>query len=627
MLTTQTKRLRKRGKFAHLNDTHTSYLKYKKMKIKLYYLFLIFIIFSCENYENLTENQIELDQVKSSQTSRMSGTDDNLPMILPNNFIWGINGHPLSQAAYRDGGSTANMQVDLISEHMLSYYRIDFPTDSVGLIMHQYQRDEFTELINNLPNNIKLLPVLTFSAFDFQFSEDELYQKAKTQAEGFMIHYKDYFEYVAIGNEEELRCTTKDLEGNCIEQILLKDSLGNNQSGDTLSHYNLLSLKKVASYLKGLSDGIKLSDSSKKIIINNGGPKHYGFNDYIDSYTLNGESIQYDITGLHWYDYNQNIVSIAQNRYSKPNVWITESHKHSGSYNNSESSQANIVNDMINQLHNQSNIQAYFLYEIYNEPSFGNVSEAHYGIVKWETQYSDFNYKPASEVIKFKIEESTFGFEDYVHLFYERVNLSQPDVEGLNYWTIILESNRNKLDFLNNILPQKNYELFVKEQYLNLLDRSSDSGGLTYWVARMKNGFTREDLILEFCVGTEFWNKSGQTNSSFIQRLYLKLLGRPADSEGLTFWLGELDNGVSKGNVVNRIMNENEYLSVFVKSQYGILYQREGDTTGIDYWTGRMKNGLNQQHLIIEFLLSKEFWKKSIIEGYERRNSYPFSHN
>lgn len=73
----------------------------------------------------------------------------------------------------------------------------------------------------------------------------------------------------------------------------------------------------------------------------------------------------------------------------------------------------------------------------------------------------------------------------------------------------MLESNRNKLELLNNILPEKSYELFVKEQYLNLLDRTANSGGLDYWTS-------------------------------------------------------ELNNGASKENVVDRIMNEDEYLTVFV---------------------------------------------------------------
>src|SRR5690606_34652931 len=107
---------------------------------------------------------------------------------------------------------------------------------------------------------------------------------------------------------------------------------------------------------------------------------------------------------------------------------------------------------------------------------------------------------------------------------YERVNLGQPDVNGLNYWTNLLAGNRNKLGFLNSILPEKSYELFVKKQYNSLLGRSADVASINYWVNRMKNGLPRENLILEFCIGTEFWNKSGQNNIGFIQSLYLKLL-------------------------------------------------------------------------------------------------------
>jgi len=217
------------------------------MKTKLHYLLLIFIIFSCENDENLAENknQFELSQVKSTLTSKFSNTSENLPMILPDNFIWGINGHPATQSAYIDRGSTIDMQFDLINEHLLSYYRVDISTNSAGnLITPPFRQSKFDELVQNLPNNVKLLPVLRFSSFDFESTEEQLYERAVIQGKGFTDTYGNFFETIAIGNEEELRCTKEDLGGNCIKQVLLKDTNGNDQSGNLESHYDIPYLKK-----------------------------------------------------------------------------------------------------------------------------------------------------------------------------------------------------------------------------------------------------------------------------------------------------------------------------------------------------------------------------------------------
>ena len=80
--------------------------------------------------------------------------------------------------------------------------------------------------------------------------------------------------------------------------------------------------------------------------------------------------------------------------------------------------------------------------------------------------------------------------------------------------------------------------IFVRQQYLDFLDREPDSGGFAAWVNALDSGFARASLIEAFMDSGEFHFKGG-----FIAQVYLGIFTRDAES----WWISGLVRGIASG--------------------------------------------------------------------------------
>ena len=90
-----------------------------------------------------------------------------------------------------------------------------------------------------------------------------------------------------------------------------------------------------------------------------------------------------------------------------------------------------------------------------------------------------------------------------------------PDADGLKYWIDEFSSGRNtrrvvSKSFLASSEFEERYganithETYVKNLYLNVLDRELDQGGYDYWVGNLNNGIEqRHEVLLGFSESTE----------------------------------------------------------------------------------------------------------------------------
>ncbi len=77
--------------------------------------------------------------------------------------------------------------------------------------------------------------------------------------------------------------------------------------------------------------------------------------------------------------------------------------------------------------------------------------------------------------------------------------------------------------------------------------RFPDADGLRYWINQFSSGKnTRRVVAQSFLVSEEFTQKYGSnvTHEMYVNNLYKNVLGRDADSEGLNYWVGNLENGI-----------------------------------------------------------------------------------
>ena len=109
---------------------------------------------------------------------------------------------------------------------------------------------------------------------------------------------------------------------------------------------------------------------------------------------------------------------------------------------------------------------------------------------------------------------------------------------------------------------------FVERLYTIALGRSSDPAGQQSWVNTITSGQnTGADVARGFLYSDEFLNKN-MTNEDFVRTLYRTFFDREADQGGLAAWVGVLDGGESKQNVIEGFINSTEWANVCVR--YGI---------------------------------------------------------
>ncbi len=84
--------------------------------------------------------------------------------------------------------------------------------------------------------------------------------------------------------------------------------------------------------------------------------------------------------------------------------------------------------------------------------------------------------------------------------------------------------------------------------YMAVFDRSPDLGGFRYWEQQADRGMGVSDIAASFINGNEFQQSYGALDdSAFVDRLYLNVLDRPADSGGKDWWMSML-----QGQSMNR---------------------------------------------------------------------------
>ncbi len=116
--------------------------------------------------------------------------------------------------------------------------------------------------------------------------------------------------------------------------------------------------------------------------------------------------------------------------------------------------------------------------------------------------------------------------------------------------------------------------------YEAALDRKPDTPGLNYWVSNLGAGKSVLDIADSFARSAEFTSKFDvTTNATFIDQLYLNVLGRSADQDGTDYWLAEMDNGHSRSNVLLGFAESSENRNNAVEWVGGLRYE-----PAIDMW-------------------------------------------
>lgn len=97
----------------------------------------------------------------------------------------------------------------------------------------------------------------------------------------------------------------------------------------------------------------------------------------------------------------------------------------------------------------------------------------------------------------------------------------------------------------------------VLELYTAYFNRVADKNGVVYWLEKMDvDGWNLDQVAQSFADQTEYKAiYGGMTNAEIVATVYTNVLGRTADAAGATYWESELASGkITVKNLVQAVV-------------------------------------------------------------------------
>ena len=92
----------------------------------------------------------------------------------------------------------------------------------------------------------------------------------------------------------------------------------------------------------------------------------------------------------------------------------------------------------------------------------------------------------------------------------------------------------------------------VSKLYVAIFNRASEGSGNAFWQNNYEDMAVAADAMLSTEDAQEYFGDSLESNQAFIEHIYLNTFNKTVedDAEGIAFWVGLLDEGATRGEVV-----------------------------------------------------------------------------
>jgi Domain of unknown function (DUF4214) len=162
--------------------------------------------------------------------------------------------------------------------------------------------------------------------------------------------------------------------------------------------------------------------------------------------------------------------------------------------------------------------------------------------------------------------------------------------------------------------PSRGVVFPVVRLYEAYFGRGPDTGGLAFWVGRIRSGTPTANVSDAFAGSPEFVARYGSlSNGAFVDRVYRNVLGRAPDAVGAAFWTGVLDSGqANRGQVMLGFSDSKEYARrlrnvVRVAAAYFGMLRRVPTGAEYDSGVGLLRSGAPLRDLLGQLLSSTAY--------------------
>jgi hypothetical protein len=158
---------------------------------------------------------------------------------------------------------------------------------------------------------------------------------------------------------------------------------------------------------------------------------------------------------------------------------------------------------------------------------------------------------------------------------------------------------------------------FVCQVFLDVLGRQADSNGIATFVGMLNAGTaSRSDVAMDVLTSVEY-------RGDLIAMWYQEIFHRPVDPTGLALNQNLFASGATDEQIIAGLMGSGEYYANrggstpqgFVTALYQDLFGRAPDAGGMALWTGALASGVSRQQVALDLLSSQE-WRNGLVADY-----------
>jgi hypothetical protein len=185
------------------------------------------------------------------------------------------------------------------------------------------------------------------------------------------------------------------------------------------------------------------------------------------------------------------------------------------------------------------------------------------------------------------------------------------DTAGLNYFSRLVFSGTPRSQIAAMLDTSTEYLTHVATGlYQRYLKRAGDGPGINAWVYALSHGATDESEAVSFIASDEYFAAHGGNNTSYVYGIYNDALGRAPDP-GASYWIGRLDAGGNRAQAAAAFLYTDEVKTDIVQAYYQLFLRRNGEADGVRFWVGQLQHGVTDEALISLLVSSPEYFYKA----------------
>lgn len=219
--------------------------------------------------------------------------------------------------------------------------------------------------------------------------------------------------------------------------------------------------------------------------------------------------------------------------------------------------------------------------------------------------------------------------ERFLYAIYHDILGRAPDAAGLAFWTQQLDAGAAPSVVATALAHSDEYyaNVVVKPEYLSILGRAADDAGLAFWTVRLRAGVGDQQFEAALVASDEFYARAGERfdsapdaddttvteldhNADWIAGAYQTLLHRAADSAGASYWLAQLNGGMTREQLALAVAGSRESQIAIIDQDYTHYLNRSADPAGADHWLQQFADGKQDDDLVADIAGSAEYYQK-----------------